>query len=159
MGLQPASFQAPYQPRSGTTCSAIGSAIFWAATNAISSTIPAPFRHHLQHHWKCIFFRHHTNPVQAPLAAPLEVHFLGYNQRHFRCHTSLIQAPLAAPLEMHFLGCNQFHFKCHTSLVQAPLAAPLEVHFLGCNQHHFRRHTSPIHAPFAEPLEVPFFGL
>ena len=63
--LQPAPFQAPYQPRSGTTCRAIGSAIFRAATNAISRAIPTPFQASFRADKRC------------PLGAP----FRRYSQR------------------------------------------------------------------------------
>ena len=89
-GLQPAPFQASYQPRSGTTCTTIGSTFFGAATRAISGAIPAPFRHHLQSHWKC--------------------HFQGCNQCHFKSHTNAVSGVFSCRQEVPFGSAVQALF-------------------------------------------------
>ena len=84
---------------------------FGAATSAISGAIPAPFRHHLQHHWKSIFwgynqsiFRRHTSPVQAPHAAPLKVHFLGLQPVHFQAPYQPCSGTTCSTIESPFFG-------------------------------------------------------
>ena len=44
LGLQLVHFKAPYQPRSGTTCSTIESPFFWGCNQSISGAIPVPFQ-------------------------------------------------------------------------------------------------------------------
>ena len=87
LGLQLASFQVPYQPRSGTACRAIGRAIFWAATNAISGAIPTLFQ----------------ASFRACKRRPLGASFKRYSQRLEVTSEALLAGSRRAPVKLFLL--------------------------------------------------------
>ena len=105
----------------------------------LQAAIQAPFlgasaallRRHWRHHWECILglqpapfsstipapFRHHTSPVQAPLAAPLKVHFLVLQPVHFQAPYQPRSGTTCSTIESPFFGAATSPFKalyqCH----------------------------------------------